>query len=133
LRVSFPSQAPDLSDGFILGEIADFATDSIHIQPLSGGAIVEAPYDAVYPSEEDGASDKEDNCALMFLNEATLLYNLKVRYQKDLIYTSVKIVSSFSFCLVCLVVFSLTPYRCCERSTGVLTRSIASRTLFRPG
>jgi myosin-6 len=58
----------------------------------------------VYPSEEDGAGDKEDNCALMFLNEATLLFNLKVRYQKDLIYTLVKIVTSFRYALCVLAV-----------------------------
>jgi hypothetical protein len=90
-------------------EIASFAADASRIQPLSGGAIVDAPYDAVYPSEEDGASDKEDNCALMILNEATLLYNLKVRYQKHLINTSVKIGSSI-FVLPCVFgcVFSRT-------------------------
>jgi hypothetical protein len=31
--------APDLVQGFILGEIVDFGTDVIMIQPLTGGAV----------------------------------------------------------------------------------------------
>jgi hypothetical protein len=31
--------APDLIHGFILGEIVDFGTDVIMIQPLTGGAV----------------------------------------------------------------------------------------------
>ena len=56
--------APDLRDGFILGEISDFGTDTIDVQPLNGGKVIAAPYDAVYPAEEDDNKDAEDNCAL---------------------------------------------------------------------
>ena len=31
----------------------------------------------------------DDNCGLMYLNEATLLQNIKLRYNKDKIYTYV--------------------------------------------
>ncbi|XP_057593978.1 unconventional myosin-VI isoform X4 [Hippopotamus amphibius kiboko] len=43
----------------------------------------------VFPAEEDSKKDVEDNCSLMYLNEATLLHNIKVRYSKDRIYTYV--------------------------------------------
>ncbi|KAH1173880.1 hypothetical protein KIL84_017719, partial [Mauremys mutica] len=43
----------------------------------------------VFPAEEDSKKDMEDNCSLMYLNEATLLHNIKVRYSKDRIYTYV--------------------------------------------
>ena len=33
--------------------------------------------------------DVDDNCGLMYLNEATLLQNIKLRYNKDKIYTYV--------------------------------------------
>jgi myosin-6 len=79
--------APDVKEGFILGEICDFGTDTLSVQPLDGGKIIEAPYDAVYPAEEDGAKDQDDNCALMFLNEGTLLNNLRRRFMEDKIYT----------------------------------------------
>jgi myosin-6 len=79
--------APDVKEGFILGEIADFGADTLSVQPLDGGRVIEAPYDAVYPAEDESAKDVEDNCALMYLNEATLLHNLKRRFMKDHIYT----------------------------------------------
>jgi len=79
--------APDLKEGFILGEICDFGTDTLTVQPLDGGKAIEAPYDAVYPAEEESAKPVEDNCALMYLNEATLLHNLRRRFMTDNIYT----------------------------------------------
>jgi myosin-6 len=79
--------APDLVKGFILGEVSDFGTDTITVQPLDGSKTIEAPFDAVYPAEEEGAKDVEDNCGLMFLNEATMLHNIELRYMKDEIYT----------------------------------------------
>lgn len=59
--------APDLKDGFVLGEIQDFGTDEITVQPLTGGKPIQAPYDAVYPAEEEGAKDVDDNCLLLLL------------------------------------------------------------------
>jgi len=79
--------APDLKEGFILGEICDFGTDTLTVQPLDGGKTIEAPYDAVYPAEDEDSKAVADNCALMYLNEATLLHNLRRRYLKDDIYT----------------------------------------------
>ncbi len=34
--------AADMNEGFQLGQICDFGTDTISVQPLSGGKIVEA-------------------------------------------------------------------------------------------
>jgi myosin-6 len=79
--------APDAINGFILGEICDFGTDTLSVQPYSGGKVIEASYDAVYPAEEEGSKAVEDNCALMYLNEATLLHNLEKRFMQDEIYT----------------------------------------------
>lgn len=81
---------PDNEHGFRLGEIVDLGSDTISVQ-VDGpnGKLVTAPYDRVFPSEKDNTKDFEDNCSLMFLNEATLLHNLKIRYQKDKIYTYV--------------------------------------------
>eukprot|EP00037_Helgoeca_nana_P027787 m.321649 g.321649 ORF g.321649 m.321649 type:complete len:1221 (+) comp27594_c2_seq6:32-3694(+) len=79
--------APHVMKGFILGEISDFGTDIISVQPLDGSAVIEAPYDGVYPAETDDAEDVADNCGLMYLNEATLLHNLEKRFAKDEIYT----------------------------------------------
>jgi myosin VI len=34
--------APDVNEGFQLGEICDFGTDTITVQPLSGGKVRES-------------------------------------------------------------------------------------------
>eukprot|EP00041_Stephanoeca_diplocostata_P021487 m.501100 g.501100 ORF g.501100 m.501100 type:complete len:1220 (-) comp21837_c1_seq3:181-3840(-) len=79
--------APHFKEGFVMGEICDFGTDVISVQPLDGSKVVEAAYDSVYPAEPDDSPDVSDNCGLMFLNEATLLHNLDKRFAKDEIYT----------------------------------------------
>jgi myosin-6 len=78
---------PHILNGFQLGEICDFATDTISVQPLDGSKVVEIGHDDIYLAEEDGAPIVADNCGLMYLNEATLLHNLDRRFQEDLIYT----------------------------------------------
>lgn len=81
---------PDNEHGFRLGEIVDLGSDTITVEVDGAkGKVVTAAYDRVFPSEKDNTRDFEDNCSLMFLNEATLLHNLKIRYQKDKIYTYV--------------------------------------------
>jgi myosin-6 len=56
---------------------------------VGGLQSVVASYDEVFPAADEGAPDVDDNCALMYLNEATLLHNLRVRYTKGQIYTYV--------------------------------------------
>ncbi|KAL5010725.1 hypothetical protein ScPMuIL_013030 [Solemya velum] len=66
----------------------DIATDKISIEPFDApGTTIHAPYDRTYPAEEYDNKDLEDNCALMYLNEATLLHNIRIRYMKNQIYT----------------------------------------------
>eukprot|EP00795_Rhopilema_esculentum_P017125 gene17125-8649_t len=82
--------APDTANGFLLGKIADIGADHISVEPLDGkGKVIKAPYSRVFPAEDDLTHDVDDNCSLMYLNEATLLHNLKIRYKKDQIYTYV--------------------------------------------
>ncbi|XP_016140310.1 myosin VIb isoform X1 [Sinocyclocheilus grahami] len=85
-----PVWAPHPTDGFQLGMIVDIGTDALTIEPLSQrGKTFLAPINQVFPAEDDVNKHVEDNCSLMYLNEATLLNNIRVRYSKDLIYTSV--------------------------------------------
>lgn len=68
----------------------DIGPDSLTIEPLNQkGKTFLALINQVFPAEEDSKKDVEDNCSLMYLNEATLLHNIKVRYSKDRIYTYV--------------------------------------------
>ena len=93
------------AEGFLLGRIVELAEEGPMVQPLAVGGSnsrrggggeyeavggpVQATYDTVYPAEEDDAKEVEDNCGLMYLNEATLLHNIRLRYAKDKIYTYV--------------------------------------------
>ena len=54
--------APDLVQGFILGEVTDFGTDEIEVQPLDGSKTIKASFDSVYPAEDDDNKNVEDNC-----------------------------------------------------------------------
>jgi myosin-6 len=81
--------APHPEEGYQLGLIVDVSTDTLTVEPLQGGKPVEASYDNVFPAADEGAPDVDDNCALMYLNEATLLHNLRQRYAKRQIYTYV--------------------------------------------
>ncbi|XP_072264650.1 unconventional myosin-VI isoform X2 [Pyxicephalus adspersus] len=85
-----PVWAPHPIDGFQLGNIVDIGPDCLTIEPLQQkGKTFLAPINQVFPAEEDTTKHVEDNCSLMYLNEATLLHNIKVRYSKDKIYTYV--------------------------------------------
>ncbi|KAM7135352.1 unconventional myosin-VI isoform 4-T6 [Molossus nigricans] len=85
-----PVWAPHPTDGFQMGNIVDIGPDSLTIEPLTQkGKTFLALINQVFPAEEDSKKDVEDNCSLMYLNEATLLHNIKVRYSKDRIYTYV--------------------------------------------
>lgn len=80
----------DPQDGFVLGQIVDLTDDGAVVQPLiKSKSPVEASFDRLYPAEEDESKEVDDNCGLMYLNEATLLQNIKLRYNKDKIYTYV--------------------------------------------
>ncbi|XP_062912606.1 unconventional myosin-VI isoform X2 [Mobula hypostoma] len=82
--------APHPLDGFQMGLIVDIGVDSLTIEPLNQkNKTFVAPVNQVFPAEEDSKKDVEDNCGLMYLNEATLLNNIRVRYSKDKIYTCV--------------------------------------------
>jgi len=82
--------APDTTHGFTVGKIVDIGSETISVEPLNAkGKVIKAPYNRVFPAEDDLSHDVDDNCSLMYLNEATLLHNLKIRYQKDEIYTYV--------------------------------------------
>ena len=68
--------------GFILGRIVEIGQDGPIVQPLDRArGAVQANYDTLYPAEEDERKEVDDNCSLMYLNEATLLHNVKLRYK----------------------------------------------------
>ncbi|KAL1417178.1 hypothetical protein MTO96_000659 [Rhipicephalus appendiculatus] len=81
--------APDEQEGFKLGRIVDIGGETVTVLLDGGTQLITAPYRSVHAAEEDPDKDVNDNCALIYLNEATLFNNIKVRYGKDKIYTYV--------------------------------------------
>ncbi|XP_012266629.2 myosin heavy chain 95F-like isoform X2 [Athalia rosae] len=79
----------DPHDGFIIGKFIDMIDGDALIVPLNSELPQRtSPLDEVYPAGEH-TRDVEDNCALMYLNEATLLNNIRTRYFRDKIYSYV--------------------------------------------
>ncbi|XP_028294764.1 myosin VIb isoform X1 [Gouania willdenowi] len=85
-----PVWAPHPTEGFQLAMIVDIGADALTVEPLNQkGKTFLAPMSQVFPAEDDVNKHVDDNCSLMYLNEATLLNNVRVRYNKDNIYTYV--------------------------------------------
>ncbi|XP_069688949.1 myosin heavy chain 95F isoform X2 [Periplaneta americana] len=82
---------PDPVEGFILGTIQDIGHDGeATILPVeSKHSRLTCNLERVYYAEQHDKTDFDDNCALMYLNPATLLNNIRTRYDKDKIYTYV--------------------------------------------
>ncbi|VDM38336.1 unnamed protein product [Toxocara canis] len=77
------------TDGFTLGIISDIHVHSLTVQPINGSNTIVAQYEEVFPAEDDCEKDVDDNCSLMYLNEATLLNNCRQRYLRRQFYTYV--------------------------------------------
>ncbi|RCN45917.1 myosin head [Ancylostoma caninum] len=81
--------APDVQEGYVLGTLEDIGADKITVTRKDGKGQIKASYDEVFPAEDDPKKTVDDNCALMYLNEGTLLNNCRQRYSKKQIYTYV--------------------------------------------
>uniref|UniRef100_A0A336N3K1 CSON010499 protein n=1 Tax=Culicoides sonorensis TaxID=179676 RepID=A0A336N3K1_CULSO len=82
--------ARDPHDGYIKGKIIELGAHEYEVQPVDRKAPKrQCLLDEIYPACENEKTDHDDSCEMMFLNEATLLDNIKNRYYKDKIYTYV--------------------------------------------
>lgn len=81
--------APDSREGYVLGTLDDIGSENITVVRKDGKGQIKASYDEVFPAEDDPEKTVDDNCALMYLNEGTLLNNCRQRYSKKQIYTYV--------------------------------------------
>ncbi|XP_037909530.1 myosin heavy chain 95F isoform X1 [Hermetia illucens] len=81
--------ARDSDEGYIQGRIIEIGSKEFEVIPINSAHSKRiCAVEDIFPSCE-GVQDHDDNCELMFLNEATFLDNLKTRYYKDKIYTYV--------------------------------------------
>ncbi|XP_031632480.1 myosin heavy chain 95F isoform X3 [Contarinia nasturtii] len=81
----------DSTEGYIQGHISEIGPAEFEIIPVDRKYPKRiCSVDDIFPScDNDDKKDHDDNCELLFLNEATFLDNLKTRYFKDKIYTYV--------------------------------------------
>lgn len=79
----------DAQEGFVAARITDISKDGFTLVTEGTNQTVTRPYEETFGCEEDSQKSVEDNCALMHLNEATLLNNCRLRYSQGKIYVSV--------------------------------------------
>lgn len=79
----------DAQEGFILAKIIELMEDGAEVLPLDPKySRRTCTFEEIYPCG-DPKKDVDDNCALMYLNDATLLNNIRLRYFNNKIYTYV--------------------------------------------
>lgn len=77
----------DATDGFRAARIIDLSATGFTLRLLDNtGDTVTRVFEDVLACEDDSRRHVEDNCQLMHLNEATLLNNIRLRYQNGKIY-----------------------------------------------
>lgn len=79
----------DPNEGFILARLHELMGEEADVFPIDNKYPKRVcSFEDIFPAGDPG-KDVEDNCELMFLNEATLLNNILTRYKKNKIYTYV--------------------------------------------
>ena len=94
--------APDSNHGYVLARIVDIGqNDNVKVQIetsentalygqniYTAGKVIEFDSKLVIPVEGDINQDHDDNCSMMSLDEASLLNNIRARYNRSKIYVS---------------------------------------------
>ncbi|XP_053603321.1 myosin heavy chain 95F isoform X2 [Plodia interpunctella] len=79
----------DPNEGFVLARLQELMGEEADVFPIDNKYPRRVcSFEDIFPAG-DPAKDVDDNCELMFLNEATLLNNILTRYEKNKIYTYV--------------------------------------------
>jgi len=104
-----PSQSVwvlDGTNGFMLGSIISLDSDQVTVLTENefgtDSTTQQVPHSSIHLAEDDSKRSYDDNCSLMYLNQATLLNNIRIRYQKDQIYVS----SSLHIIIIIIILLS---------------------------
>ncbi|XP_060526267.1 myosin heavy chain 95F isoform X2 [Cylas formicarius] len=82
--------ARDHTEGFVLARMSEITNDGAEVVPLdSKHAKRTLPFSDIYRAYVEKDRDYDDNCEMMFLNEGSLLHNIRTRYYKNKIYSFV--------------------------------------------
>ncbi|KAI6240417.1 Myosin head [Aphelenchoides fujianensis] len=79
---------PHEAEGFARGRVVDVGAEFLTVR-LEDGGERRVAYAEALRAAPDRQKDVDDNCNLMFLNEGTLLHNIRARYEQKKIYTYV--------------------------------------------
>ncbi|XP_066252455.1 myosin heavy chain 95F isoform X2 [Euwallacea similis] len=82
--------ARDPIEGFVLGRINEITADGAEVVPLDPKYAKRIlPFSDIFRANVEKNKDYDDNCEMMFLNEGSLLNNIRTRYYKNKIYSYV--------------------------------------------
>ncbi|XP_044259516.1 myosin heavy chain 95F isoform X1 [Tribolium madens] len=83
--------ARDPTEGFILARISELLVDGAEVIPVNSKFPKRVlPFSDIFKAQEDDVNkDYDDNCEMVFLNEGSLLNNIRIRYYQNKIYTYV--------------------------------------------
>ncbi|XP_019772636.1 myosin heavy chain 95F isoform X2 [Dendroctonus ponderosae] len=82
--------ARDHKEGFVLGRISEITPDGAEVIPLDPKFAKKVlPFSDIFRANVVKGKDYDDNCEMMFLNEGSLLDNIRTRYYKNKIYSYV--------------------------------------------
>ncbi|XP_063909562.1 myosin heavy chain 95F isoform X1 [Zophobas morio] len=83
--------ARDPTEGFILGRISELLVEGAEVIPINPKFQRRVlPFSDIFKAQEDDKDkDYDDNCEMVFLNEGSLLNNIRIRYYQNKIYTYV--------------------------------------------
>ncbi|EEZ98246.1 myosin heavy chain 95F isoform X2 [Tribolium castaneum] len=83
--------ARDPTEGFILARISELLVEGAEVIPVNSKFPKRVlPFSDIFKAQEDDVNkDYDDNCEMVFLNEGSLLNNIRIRYYQNKIYTYV--------------------------------------------
>ncbi|KAG2004634.1 nonmuscle myosin heavy chain b [Coprinopsis cinerea AmutBmut pab1-1] len=78
---------PDAKEGYLAGWVNQEEEDAAEVVMASGGEIRKVPFDSLFKMNPPKFDRVEDIADLTFLNEASVVHNLRLRYGSGAIYT----------------------------------------------
>ena len=80
---------PDVKEGFIAGEIIEDKGDNLVSVKTETAGLIDVKRDQIEQMNPPKFEKCEDMADLTYLNDATVLHNLRSRYKDSLIYVSI--------------------------------------------
>uniref|UniRef100_A0A1Y1MCQ9 Uncharacterized protein n=1 Tax=Photinus pyralis TaxID=7054 RepID=A0A1Y1MCQ9_PHOPY len=106
--------ARDPIEGYILGQISELLPDGTEVEPLDPKYPKRVCAFSEIHQTGDYNKEYEDNCEMMYLNESTLLNNVKRMYYKNRIYVCNTFYSTTCTLTVIFIDLCCKHINCCK-------------------